>query len=178
LQSPRSWFTANIGYHHIHHLSSRIPNYRLIGCHNEYRHLFGDVTRVKLAQVPRALKYILWDARAQRIISVADYRAQLNDPWFTLLAPVLKLMPRKEVERIAPVGARSVQALCNGHWKPKKEDRTVFVRAAGDYARKHTGLDIRDDLCACAAFLEWREHLPVDRRRVDSSKRIVKMTRG
>ncbi len=75
-----NWFTANIGYHHIHHLSSRIPNYRLIGCHNEYRHLFGDVTRVKLSQVPRALKYILWDARAQRIISVAEYRQQMLHP--------------------------------------------------------------------------------------------------
>src|SRR5580704_12626028 len=72
-----NWFTANIGYHHIHHLSSRIPNYRLIGCHNEYRHLFDDVRRVKLMQVPRALRYILWDARAQRIISVAEYRQQL-----------------------------------------------------------------------------------------------------
>jgi hypothetical protein len=28
-------FTANIGYHHIHHLSARIPNYRLISCHNQ-----------------------------------------------------------------------------------------------------------------------------------------------
>jgi omega-6 fatty acid desaturase (delta-12 desaturase) len=30
-------FTANIGYHHIHHLSARIPNYRLISCHNQNR---------------------------------------------------------------------------------------------------------------------------------------------
>jgi omega-6 fatty acid desaturase (delta-12 desaturase) len=51
------WFTANIAYHHIQHLSAKIPNYCLIGCHNEYRHLFADVTRVKLSQVPKALKY-------------------------------------------------------------------------------------------------------------------------
>ena len=73
-----NWFTANIAYHHIHHLSARIPNYRLIGCHDEYRELFTDVTRVKLSQVPKALKYILWDTRAQRIISVAEYRKQVN----------------------------------------------------------------------------------------------------
>jgi len=73
-----NWFTANIAYHHIHHLSARIPNYRLIRCHNEYRDLFTDVTRVKLSQVPKALKYILWDTRAQRIISVAEYRQQMN----------------------------------------------------------------------------------------------------
>ena len=71
-----NWFTANIGYHHIHHLSSRIPNYRLVACHDQYRSLFTDVTRVKLSEVPRALKYVLWDASARRIISIAEYRQQ------------------------------------------------------------------------------------------------------
>jgi omega-6 fatty acid desaturase (delta-12 desaturase) len=73
-----NWFTANIAYHHIHHLSAKIPNYRLVRCHKEYRHLFSDVTRLKLSHVPKALKYILWDTRAQRIISVAEYRQQMN----------------------------------------------------------------------------------------------------
>jgi omega-6 fatty acid desaturase (delta-12 desaturase) len=73
-----NWFTANIAYHHIHHLSAKIPNYCLIRCHNEYRHLFSDVTRVNLSHVHKALKYILWDTHAQRIISVAEYRQQMN----------------------------------------------------------------------------------------------------
>jgi len=73
-----NWFTANIAYHHIHHLSAKIPNYSLIKCHNENRQLFSDVTRVKLSQVHKALKCILWDTRAQRIISVAEYRWQMN----------------------------------------------------------------------------------------------------
>jgi omega-6 fatty acid desaturase (delta-12 desaturase) len=73
-----NWFTANIAYHHVHHLSSKIPNYRLIGCHNEYRHLFSDVIRLKLSDVPGAVKYILWDTRARRIISVAEYKRQVN----------------------------------------------------------------------------------------------------
>jgi acyl-lipid omega-6 desaturase (Delta-12 desaturase) len=73
-----NWFTANIAYHHVHHLSAKIPNYRLIACHNEYRDLFSDVTRVKLVQIHEALKYILWDTRAQRIISVAEYRLQMK----------------------------------------------------------------------------------------------------
>ena len=71
-----NWFTANIGYHHVHHLSARIPNYRLIKCHNEYRHLFTEVTRVNLAQVHASLKCILWDTRAQQIISIDEYRQQ------------------------------------------------------------------------------------------------------
>jgi omega-6 fatty acid desaturase (delta-12 desaturase) len=69
-----NWFTVNIGYHHIHHLSASIPNYRLAECHEEYQHLFKRVTRVKLCEVLGALKCILWDKRGQRIVSVAEYR--------------------------------------------------------------------------------------------------------
>lgn len=73
-----NWFTVDIGYHHIHHLSANIPNYCLAKCHNEQQHFFGDVTRLKLSQVHGALKCILWDTRAQQIISVAEYRQQVN----------------------------------------------------------------------------------------------------
>lgn len=69
-----NWFTANIAYHHIHHLSAKIPNYCLAKCHNEYQHLFSSVMRVTLSQIPRALKHILWDKRARRIISVAEFQ--------------------------------------------------------------------------------------------------------
>ena len=69
-----NWFTVNIGYHHIHHLSASIPNYRLAECHEEYQHLFSSVTRVKLHEVLRALRCILWDKRSQQIISVTEYR--------------------------------------------------------------------------------------------------------
>lgn len=69
-----NWFTVSIGYHHVHHLSASIPNYRLAECHREYQHLFSNVTRLKLRDVLGALRCILWDARAQRIISVAEYR--------------------------------------------------------------------------------------------------------
>jgi acyl-lipid omega-6 desaturase (Delta-12 desaturase) len=68
-----NWFTVNIGYHHIHHLSASIPNYRLIECHDEYQDLFSSVPRVRLREVLGALKCILWDRRAQRIISLAEY---------------------------------------------------------------------------------------------------------
>jgi acyl-lipid omega-6 desaturase (Delta-12 desaturase) len=78
LDLPRwlGWFTANIAYHHIHHLSSRIPNYCLAECHNENRELFSDITRIRLRDIPQALKCILWDVRARRIIAVAEYRQQ------------------------------------------------------------------------------------------------------
>jgi omega-6 fatty acid desaturase (delta-12 desaturase) len=73
-----NWITVNIGYHHIHHLSARIPSYCLAACHDENPALFAGVTRIRLAQVPEALKYILWDTAAQRIVSVADYQAGLR----------------------------------------------------------------------------------------------------
>jgi acyl-lipid omega-6 desaturase (Delta-12 desaturase) len=72
-----NWFTVNIGYHHIHHLSASIPNYRLVECHNEFQHLFPRVTRLKLREVFGALDCILWDARAQRIISFVEYQQHL-----------------------------------------------------------------------------------------------------
>ena len=68
------WFTVSIGYHHVHHLSASIPNYRLAECHNEYQHLFSNVTRLTLREVLSSLKCILWDTGAQRIISVAEYQ--------------------------------------------------------------------------------------------------------
>ena len=71
-----NWFTADIAHHHIHHLSARIPNYCLLKCHNEYEHLFSDVPRIRLSEIPKALKYILWDTRLNRIISIAEYEQQ------------------------------------------------------------------------------------------------------
>jgi omega-6 fatty acid desaturase (delta-12 desaturase) len=75
LPSWLNWFTVNIGYHHIHHLSASIPNYRLPACHDRYQYLFSNVARVSLRELPGALKCILWDKGAQRIISVAEYQA-------------------------------------------------------------------------------------------------------
>lgn len=68
------WCTANIAYHHIHHLSAKIPSYSLAACHNEYAHLFTGVKRVKLFEVHAALKCLLWDEQSRRIISVAAFR--------------------------------------------------------------------------------------------------------
>lgn len=76
LPSLLNWFTANIAYHHVHHLSARIPNYRLVKCHEEHEHLFSDVTRIALSRIPAALKYILWDTRSRRLISVAETQQQ------------------------------------------------------------------------------------------------------
>jgi acyl-lipid omega-6 desaturase (Delta-12 desaturase) len=68
-----NWCTANIGYHHVHHLSSSIPNYRLVECHRANADMFVDVPRITLAQVPAAVSCILWDTDSERIISFSEY---------------------------------------------------------------------------------------------------------
>jgi omega-6 fatty acid desaturase (delta-12 desaturase) len=65
-----NWFTADIAYHHVHHLSAGIPNYRLAECHVAGAALFTEVTRLRLAQIPAAVRCILWDTRARRIVPV------------------------------------------------------------------------------------------------------------
>jgi acyl-lipid omega-6 desaturase (Delta-12 desaturase) len=67
-----NWFTANIAYHHVHHLSAKIPNYCLVDCHNENAHLFERVTRVRMSEMLKSLKCLLWDTRAQVIVSFAE----------------------------------------------------------------------------------------------------------
>jgi omega-6 fatty acid desaturase (delta-12 desaturase) len=70
-----NWLTANIGYHHVHHISARIPNYRLADCHAENQQLFLAVKRLELADIGASLKFLLWDAHARQIISVAEYES-------------------------------------------------------------------------------------------------------
>src|SRR5258708_38258496 len=77
-----NWFTADIAYHHVHHLSAAIPNYCLATCHDEYAHLFADVPRIKLSRVHSAFKSILWHTRPPPLLSASDYRQQkrINPP--------------------------------------------------------------------------------------------------
>jgi omega-6 fatty acid desaturase (delta-12 desaturase) len=54
------WFTGNIGYHHIHHLSPRVPNYFLQKCH-EARPEFLEVRPITFLLSLKSLTYRLWD---------------------------------------------------------------------------------------------------------------------
>lgn len=71
-----NWFTASIGFHHVHHLSARVPFYHLAECHAEHHHHFRDVKRLTLSQVPAALRCVLWDTGSRRIISVREHSRQ------------------------------------------------------------------------------------------------------
>ena len=62
------WFSGNIGFHHIHHLNSRIPNYYLNTCYRENT-VFKEVKAVTFMTSLRSLKLRLWDEQIQRMVS-------------------------------------------------------------------------------------------------------------
>lgn len=64
------WFTADISYHTIHHLSERIPNYNLAACHRANRHLLSNVTTLRLGDLLHCSQFILWDAAANRLAPI------------------------------------------------------------------------------------------------------------
>lgn len=69
------WFTANIGVHHVHHLASRIPFYRLPEVLRDHPEL-KEVSRLTLWQSLKCVRLTLWDERAKRLIAFSDLRAQ------------------------------------------------------------------------------------------------------
>ena len=66
------WFTANIGVHHVHHLSSRIPFYRLRDVLRDLPEL--DAGRLSLVQCLRGPGLALWDEPGGRLISFGELR--------------------------------------------------------------------------------------------------------
>ena len=61
------WFSGNIGFHHIHHLSPRIPNYHLEKCHRAEA-LFQTVKPVTLLGSLKSLTFRLWDEHRNRLV--------------------------------------------------------------------------------------------------------------
>jgi acyl-lipid omega-6 desaturase (Delta-12 desaturase) len=67
------WFTANIGVHHVHHLCSRIPYYRLPRVLRDHPELRG-VSRLTLLQSFRCVRLVLWDESRQRLVSFREIK--------------------------------------------------------------------------------------------------------
>ena len=61
------WFTGNIGFHHIHHLNARIPNYLLEKCHKEVE-ACKKVKPVTLFKSLKAISFHLWDEENRRLV--------------------------------------------------------------------------------------------------------------
>jgi len=67
------WFTGNIGFHHIHHLSARIPNYNLERCHQAHE-LFRGVKPITLISSLKSLTFRLWDERRKKLVGFRHVR--------------------------------------------------------------------------------------------------------
>lgn len=67
------WFTGNIGFHHIHHLSPKIPNYRLEKCHEE-NPVFQEAVVLTLRSSLRSILLNLWDEKQKKLISFYRFK--------------------------------------------------------------------------------------------------------
>lgn len=67
------WISGNIGFHHIHHLSPRIPNYHLQKCH-ESDSRFAEATTISLRSSLQSLKFRFWDEQAKELVGYAHIR--------------------------------------------------------------------------------------------------------
>jgi len=73
------WFTANIGVHHVHHLVSRIPFYRLPEVLRDHPGL-RDIGRLTLRESLACVHLTLWDPRARRLVSFREAAKTLRPP--------------------------------------------------------------------------------------------------
>jgi omega-6 fatty acid desaturase (delta-12 desaturase) len=67
------FFSGNIGLHHVHHLSARIPNYNLQRAHDE-NPIFHQVPTLSMWDGLRAVRFKLWDEDSGRLVSFAEAR--------------------------------------------------------------------------------------------------------
>ena len=73
LPEPLRWFTGNIGVHHVHHLASRIPYYRLPEVLRNHDQL-SRCQRLTLWESLRCARLHLWDEERRKLLSFSDVR--------------------------------------------------------------------------------------------------------
>ncbi len=71
LPKPLMWITGNIGIHHVHHLASRIPFFRLPQILKDYPEL-KDIGRLTLVESLQSVRLTLWDEKSRRLVSFRD----------------------------------------------------------------------------------------------------------
>jgi omega-6 fatty acid desaturase (delta-12 desaturase) len=75
LNKVLQFFTGNIGLHHIHHLSARIPNYNLQRAHDENPQ-FQDVPTLTLWDGLKAIRLKLYDEERGRLVGFRELKAR------------------------------------------------------------------------------------------------------
>ena len=81
MKFPRllQWFSGNIGYHHIHHLSPKIPNYNLEKCHKENQ-MFKDIKPVTFVPSLRTMSLRLWNEKEGQLITFRQFKKLFPAP--------------------------------------------------------------------------------------------------
>jgi omega-6 fatty acid desaturase (delta-12 desaturase) len=77
LPRPLQWITGNIGFHHIHHLNSRIPNYNLEQAMVENPE-FQQVTKLTMWNSFKCVTLALWDEERQKLVGFSEAAAMLR----------------------------------------------------------------------------------------------------
>jgi omega-6 fatty acid desaturase (delta-12 desaturase) len=72
------WLTGNIGYHHVHHLSPRVPNYKLEEVHENTSPL-QKVPTITLASSLKSLRFRLWDEDSKNFVTFKEVRAYAKE---------------------------------------------------------------------------------------------------
>ncbi len=85
------WFSGNIGFHHIHHLSPRIPNYKLEECHNNTPTIQQWARPITLKESVDATRLKLWDDGLKRMIGFPRRKVELPN-----LAPTLATVKEEQ----------------------------------------------------------------------------------
>lgn len=108
LPRPLQWITGNIGFHHVHHLSPRVPNYNLEKAHLASP-LLQKAPTITLATSLKSLRFRLWDEEGKTFLSFKEAR------------PLLRAM--RSAQRKAPESA--VRKTATGPVLPARTKKTV-----------------------------------------------------
>lgn len=72
------WITGNIGFHHVHHLSPKVPNYNLEKVHEASPPL-QDATTITISSSLRALRFRLWDGENKTFVSFKEIKSRISE---------------------------------------------------------------------------------------------------
>ncbi|MFC5406036.1 fatty acid desaturase [Cohnella soli] len=81
------WLTGNIGFHHVHHLNPKVPNYNLEKAHNAIPPL-QKATTIGIRTSLRSLRFRLWDERARTFIGFRELKAYRRQPSAPVNKPI------------------------------------------------------------------------------------------
>ncbi len=105
LPEPCAWLTGYVGVHHVHHLNSRIPLYRLKECLQQNPEL-AQHNRLTLIDAVKGARLMLWDEGSEQLVGLATRRRSPNarTPNMEIETPTTRSLPQ------SPSGSRSAQS--------------------------------------------------------------------